>query len=118
MSETKAEESKSTLREFPAGTVVWRTFKDAKGKEYRHRPVFYHLKSPYWRVKYGDEDWEQLSRQEVHSGKKSLGKTDSEQSETNKQKNLLYLDYAASSFGIDRERDHIVGNVDRGIWTT
>ena len=49
------------LRLFPIGTTVAKE----SGSEIILGQV-YDYRAPYWRVKYEDNDWEELSRQEVH----------------------------------------------------
>ena len=49
------------LRPFPIGTTV---AKESGSEIIRGQVYDYH--TPYWRVQYEDNDWEELSRQQVH----------------------------------------------------
>ena len=49
------------LRLFPIGTTVAKE----SGSEIIRGQV-YDYRAPYWRVQYEDNDWKELSRQEVH----------------------------------------------------
>ena len=51
----------NALRLFPIGTTVAKE----SGSEIILGQV-YDYRAPYWRVQYEDNDWEELSRQEVH----------------------------------------------------
>ena len=53
------------LLEVPIGTVVWRDFTDQQGRTQRCRTEVYDYKTPYWRVRHADGDWEELTRTEV-----------------------------------------------------
>ena len=47
------------------GTVIWREFADAEGNKKRHLSKVFDYKSPYWRVRYADGDWEELNEREI-----------------------------------------------------
>ena len=49
------------LRLFPVGFVVWKRF--ANGT--RLKGQVYDFKAPYWRVRYPDGNWEDLTRTEL-----------------------------------------------------
>ena len=57
------------LLEVPIGTVVWRDFTDQQGRTHRCRTEVYDYKTPYWRVRHADGDWEELTRTEVEQGR-------------------------------------------------
>ena len=57
------------LLEVPIGTVVWRDFTDQQGRTQRCRTEVYDYKTPYWRVRHADGDWEELTRTEVEQGR-------------------------------------------------
>ena len=47
------------------GTVIWREFADAEGNKKRHLSKVFDYRSPYWRVRYADGDWEELNEREI-----------------------------------------------------
>ena len=49
---------------------MWREFVDMEGRTYRHRADVYDYKTPYYRVRHEDGDWEELTRTEVDRGRK------------------------------------------------
>ncbi|CAM9997371.1 unnamed protein product [Pylaiella littoralis] len=49
------------LRMFPIGFVVWKRFAD----DTRLKGQVYDFKAPYWRVRYSDGNWEDLTRTEL-----------------------------------------------------
>ena len=49
------------LKQHPMGTVIWREFADAEGNKKRHLSKVFENKSPYWRVRYADGDWEEFN---------------------------------------------------------
>ena len=51
--------------------VVWREFADQEGRIQRCRTEVYDYKTPYWRVRHGDGDQEELTRTEVERGRSS-----------------------------------------------
>ena len=53
------------LKQHPVGTVIWREFADAEGNKKRHLSKVFDYKSPYWRVRYADGDWEELNEREI-----------------------------------------------------
>ena len=57
------------LLEVPIGTVVWRDFTDRQGKTQRCRTEVCDYKTPYWRVRHADGDWEELTRTEIEQGR-------------------------------------------------
>ena len=59
------------LREVPIGTSVWRHFLDNNGKMKLYEGFVYGYKTPYYRVRYTDGDWEELNRTEVEKGKRN-----------------------------------------------
>ena len=56
------------LLEVPIGTVVWRDFTKQQGRIQCCRTEVYDHKTPYWRVRHLDGDWEELRRTEVEQG--------------------------------------------------
>ena len=44
----------------------------AEGKEETYRAVIYDFKSPYWKMRHGDGNWEELNRREIEKSKKML----------------------------------------------
>ena len=64
------------LKQHTVGTVIWREFADAEGNKKRHLSKVLDYKSPYWRVRYADGDWEELNERETLKG----GKTGNSQS--------------------------------------
>ena len=56
------------LSEVPVGTVVRREFVDQEGKTYRQQGVMYDCKTPYYRIRHPNGDWEELTRTEVNRG--------------------------------------------------
>ena len=57
------------LLEVPIGTMVWRDFTDQQGRIHRCQTEVYDYKTPYWRVRHADGDWEELTRTEVEIGR-------------------------------------------------
>ena len=58
------------LLEVPIGTtLVRRDFTDQQGRSQRCRTEVYDYKTPYWRVRHADGDWEELTRTEVEQGR-------------------------------------------------
>ena len=57
------------LLEVPIGTVVWRDFTDQQGRIQRCRTEVYDYKTPYWRVRHADGDWEELTRIGIEQGR-------------------------------------------------
>ena len=55
----------------PVGTVIWREFADAEGNKKRHLSKVFDYKSPYWRVRYADGDWEELNEREILKGRRT-----------------------------------------------
>ena len=53
------------LKQHPVGTVIWREIADAEGNKKRHLLKVFDYKSPYWRVRYADGDWEELNDREI-----------------------------------------------------
>ena len=53
------------LKQHPVGTVIWREFADAEGNKKRHLSKVFDYKSPYWRVRYADGDWEELNERDI-----------------------------------------------------
>ena len=53
--------ARDALKLFPIGTTV---AKESDSEIIRGQ--VYDYRAPYWRVRYEDNDWEELSRQEVH----------------------------------------------------
>ena len=68
-SERLAANRAHALLEVPIGTVVWRDFTDQQGRIQRCRTEVYDCKTPYWRVRHADGDWEELTRTEVEQGR-------------------------------------------------
>ena len=56
------------LLEVPIGTVVWRDFTNQQGRILRCRTEVYDYKTPYWRVRRSDGDWQESTRTEVGRG--------------------------------------------------
>ena len=56
------------LLEVPIGTVVWRNVTDQQGRIQRCRTEVCDYKTPYWRVRHADGDWEELTRTETEQG--------------------------------------------------
>ena len=67
--ERLAANREQALLEVPIGTVVWRDFTDPQGRIQRCRTEVYDYKTPYWRVRHADGDWEELTRTEIERGK-------------------------------------------------
>ena len=57
------------LLEVPIGAVVWRDFTDPQERIQRCRTEVYDYKTPYWRARHADGDWEELTRTEVEQGR-------------------------------------------------
>ena len=53
------------LLKVPIGTVVCRDFTDQQGRIQRCRTEVYDYETPYWRVRYADGDWEELTQTEI-----------------------------------------------------
>ena len=51
------------------GTVVWRDFTDQRERNQRCRTEVYDYKTPYWKVRHEDGDWEELTRTEIEQGR-------------------------------------------------
>ena len=68
-SERFAADREKALSDHPVGTVVWRDFANQEGRVQRCRTEVYDYKTPYWRVRHGDGDWEELTRTEVERGR-------------------------------------------------
>ena len=64
-----AADREKALSDHPVGTVVWRDFANQEGRVQRSRTEVYDYKTPYWRVRHGDGDWEELTRTEVERGR-------------------------------------------------
>ena len=56
------------LQDFPAGTLVRRSFVGSDGVSQMAVGRVYDFQPPYWRVRYPDGDWEELSRSQVTRG--------------------------------------------------
>lgn len=54
---------REALRLFPIGHTFWKDF----GKGVRLRRQVFDFYDRYWRVRYSDQDWEELTRQELQS---------------------------------------------------
>ena len=70
-SERLAANRAHALLKVPIGTVAWRDFTDQQGRIQRCRTEVYDYKTPYWRVRHADGDWEKLTRAEVEQGRNS-----------------------------------------------
>ena len=57
------------LRDIPIGREVWRKFADHEGNFRWYRGAIHDYKTPYYRLRYTDGDWEELSRREVERGR-------------------------------------------------
>ena len=68
-SERLAANQTHALLEVPIGTVVWRDFTDRQGRIQRCLTEVYDYKTPYWRVRHEDGDWEELTRTETEQGR-------------------------------------------------
>ena len=68
-SERLAANRTHALLEVPIGTVVWRYFTDRQGRIQGCRIEVYDYKTPYWRVRHADGDWEELTRTEIEQGR-------------------------------------------------
>ena len=68
-SERLAANRAHALLEVPIGTVVWRDFTDRQGRIQCCRTEVYGYKTPYWRVRHADGDWEELTRTEIEQGR-------------------------------------------------
>ena len=53
------------LEQYPVGAVIWREFADAEGNKKRDLSKVFDYKSPYWRVRYADGDWQELNEREI-----------------------------------------------------
>ena len=68
-SERFAADRLRALLEAPIGTMVWRNFTDQQGRIQRDRAEVYNdYKTPYWKVRHLDGDWDELTRAEVERG--------------------------------------------------
>lgn len=57
------------VKDFPVGTKVRQSFTDGGGQVSEQTGVVYDFREPYWKVRYPDGDWEELSRREINRGK-------------------------------------------------
>jgi len=58
----------AALQEFPLGTEVGRELHDLDGNVVVSRGKVCDFCDPYWRVEFGDGDWEELTRRELQRG--------------------------------------------------
>ena len=58
-------------KQHPVGTVIWREFADAEGNKKRHLSKIFVYKSPYWRVRVAEGDWEELNEREILKGRRT-----------------------------------------------
>ena len=59
------------LKQHPVGTVIWREFGVAEGNKKRQFSKVFDYKSPYWRVRCADGDWEELNEREILKGRRT-----------------------------------------------
>ena len=64
-SERLAANRAHALLEVLLGTVVWQEVTDRQGRIQLCRTKVYDYKTPYWRVRHADGDWEELTRTEI-----------------------------------------------------
>ena len=53
------------LRQIPRGTKVRKQFEDSQGKLREFEGVVFDFRRPFYRIKYGDGDWEEMTRLEL-----------------------------------------------------
>ena len=84
-SERLAANRAHALLEAPIGaTVVRRDFTDQQGRIQRCRTEVYDYKTPCWRVRHADVDWEELTRTEVEQGRNTSSAPTESTSKTSK----------------------------------
>ena len=70
-SERLAANRTHALLEVPIGAVVWRDVTDRQGRIQRCRTEVYDYKTPNWRVRHADGEWEELTRTEIEQGRET-----------------------------------------------
>ena len=64
-------DQEQALKQHPVGTVIRREFADAEVNKMRHLSKVFDYKSPYWRVRYADRDWEELNECGILKGRRT-----------------------------------------------